>query len=83
MRMIVERRSAKVALACEMKRIIEERCCDAKFDLTAIAGEMFVDKCYLVRAFHEVTGTTPLAYHNSCRCQRAEALLRRPELSIA
>lgn len=72
---------AKQELAEEAKRLIEENYME-KFSLKGIAGELCVNENYLARVFKEVTGYTLLWYHNHVRCQEAERLLTRPELSI-
>ena len=54
-----------------------------KFSLDALAEELHVDKSYLLRTFKEVTGSTPLQYHNHVRCEAAKELLTRPELSVS
>lgn len=54
-----------------------------KFSLDALAGALHVDKSYLLRTFKDVTGTTPLVYHNRVRCEAARDMLTRPELSIS
>ena len=54
-----------------------------KFSLQAIAGALFVNASYLLRVFKAQTGTTPLAYHNAMRCERAKALLADASVSIS
>ena len=46
-----------------------------KFSLQAMAGELYVNGSYLLRAFKKYTGFTPLAYHNHIRCERAKEML--------
>ena len=54
-----------------------------KFSLDRLAGDFHMDKNYLLRVFHQVTGHTLLEYHNLCRVEQAKELLTHPEYSIA
>ena len=54
-----------------------------KFSLQKMAGALFVNGSYLLRAFRKNTGFTPLAYHNHVRCRRARELLADPEKSVS
>ena len=53
-----------------------------KFSLQKMAGALFVNGSYLLRAFRKYTGFTPLAYHNLVRCRRARELLADSTLRI-
>ena len=54
-----------------------------KFSLQKMAGALFVNGSYLLRAFRKNTGFTPLAYHNHVRCRQARELLADPEKSVS
>ena len=54
-----------------------------KFSLQKMAGELFVNGSYLLRAFKKHTGYTPLAYHNHVRCEEAKELLLHSHDSIS
>lgn len=54
-----------------------------KFSLKKMAGELFVNGCYLLRVFKQHTGTTPLAYHNHIRCERAGELLLHSDRRVS
>lgn len=54
-----------------------------KFSLQKMAGALYVNGSYLLRAFRKTTGFTPLAYHNHIRCRRAMELLADPGISIS
>lgn len=54
-----------------------------KFSLQKMAGALFVNGSYLLRAFRKYTGFTPLAYHNLVRCRRAGELLADPGKSVS
>ena len=54
-----------------------------KFSLQKMAGELFVNGSYLLRAFKKHTGYTPLAYHNHVRCEEAKELLLHSDDSIS
>ena len=54
-----------------------------KFSLKKMAGELFVNGCYLLRVFKKHTGYTPLAYHNHIRCERAGELLLHSDRRIS
>ncbi|MDE5885209.1 MAG: helix-turn-helix domain-containing protein [Oscillospiraceae bacterium] len=73
---------AKAELAGAAQKFIAENYKE-KFSLQTIAGTLYVNKCYLVRTFKEMTGITPLAYHHQIRCEQAKKLLIRQELSIS
>lgn len=53
-----------------------------KFSLDILADALYIDRIYLAKSFKEITGTTPLKYHNQLRCDKAVQLLTDPELSI-
>ncbi len=72
---------ARIELANAAERLVQERY-QQKFSLDALAGELFVDKSYLLRTFKEVKGATLLEYHNKVRCEKAKELLQRSELPI-
>ena len=48
-----------------------------------MAGALYVNGSYLLRAFRKSTGFTPLAYHNHIRCRRAMELLTDPGMSAS
>ena len=54
-----------------------------KFSLQKMAGALYVNGSYLLRAFRKSTGFTPLAYHNHIRCRRAMELLADPGMSVS
>ena len=54
-----------------------------KFSLKKMAGELYVNGCYLLRVFKNHTGYTPLAYHNHIRCERAGELLLHSDKKIS
>lgn len=54
-----------------------------KFSLQRLADALFVNKHYLARTFREITGTTPLHYHNQLRCECAEELLLHSDYPIS
>ncbi len=53
------------------------------FSLQKMAGELFVNGSYLLRAFKRGTGCTPLAYHHRVRCEKAKAMLEHSEQTIS
>lgn len=53
------------------------------FSLDELADRLHINKYYMLRTFKEMTGETPLQYHNRCRCEKAKELLHRPELSVS
>ena len=53
------------------------------FSLQKMAGELFVNGSYLLRAFKRGTGCTPLAYHHRVRCEKAKDMLEHSEKSIS
>lgn len=73
---------SKKELARSAERFIREHYTE-KFSLDALAGELHIDKSYLLRTFKESTGCTLLEYHNLVRCENARELLTRPELSVS
>ena len=72
----------KVDLAEAAKSWIDAHYAE-KFSLEVLARELFINKSYLLRVFKKKMGETPLYYHNHRRCETAQALLKRAELSIA
>ena len=72
----------KTELARAAQNLVQERYTE-KFSLPELADSLHVNKSYLLRTFKSVTGYTLLEYHNIVRCQQAQELLRRPELSIS
>lgn len=75
-------KGAKVKLAQDVSRIIEENYKE-KFSLDSIAEKVFHNKSYLDRTFREITGHTPLEYHNYVRCRKSRDLLECSSLSIS
>ena len=54
-----------------------------KFSLQKMADDLYVNGCYLLRAFKKHTGYTPLAYHNHVRCEGAKDLLAHTDKGIS
>ena len=54
-----------------------------KFSLQKMAGALYVNGSYLLRAFRKNTGYTPLAYHNHIRCRWAMQLLADPGITVS
>lgn len=54
-----------------------------KFSLEKMAGALYVNGSYLVRAFKRCTGRTPLEYHHLMRCEKAKDMLRGSDLTIS
>ncbi len=54
-----------------------------KFSLQTMAGALFVNGSYLLRAFKRCAGCTPLSYHHRVRCAKAKALLAGSDRSIS
>ena len=54
-----------------------------KFSLQQMADNLYVNGCYLLRAFKKHTGYTPLAYHNHVRCTEAKDLLVHTDKGIS
>lgn len=54
-----------------------------KFSLENMAKALYVNRCYLVRAFRRCTGMTPLYYHHRVRCAKAKELLADTELTVS
>ena len=79
---MAKRQSSGEALAQAARRYIEEHSGE-KFSLGEMAGELFVNKSYLLRAFRRSMGVTPLAYHHAVRCERAKELLLHTDRSIS
>ena len=77
-----EWKGAKRELADTARRLIEENYKNA-FSLDELAGQLHINKYYLLRTFKESTGDTPLSYHNGVRCRVAREMLKRPDLSIS
>ena len=70
------------ALVRAAKAYIEAHSAE-KFSLQAVSDALYVNGSHLLRLFKARTGQTLLGYHNAVRCDRAKALLRRPELSVS
>lgn len=77
-----EDKCTKTKLAQDVVRLIEESYKE-KFSLDYLAGKLYHNKSYLDRTFREVTGYTPLEYHNFVRCQKSRDLLEHSNLSIS
>lgn len=73
---------ARIELANAAERLVRENY-KQKFSLSALAGELYVDKSYLLRTFKEIKGYTLLEFHNLVRTEKAKEMLQRPELPIA
>ena len=70
------------AMVDAAKAYIEAHSAD-KFSLQAVADALYINASHLLRLFKAHTGETLLGYHNAVRCEKAKALLRHPELSVA
>lgn len=79
---MAEERGSKTKLAEDVVRIIEGNYKE-KFSLDDLAGKLYHNKSYLDRTFREVTGYTPLEYHNFVRCRESRDLLEHSSLSIS
>ena len=75
-------KGARIELANAAERLVRENY-RQKFSLPALAGELYVDKSYLLRTFKEIKGYTLLEFHNIVRTEKAKEMLQRPELPIA
>ncbi|MBQ9300837.1 MAG: methylphosphotriester-DNA--protein-cysteine methyltransferase family protein [Clostridia bacterium] len=75
-------KGAKEELVLAAKAYIDAHSAD-KFSLNAVSGALYVNGSYLLRTFRERTGMTLLSYHNAIRCEKAKALLCRPDISIS
>jgi AraC family transcriptional regulator of adaptative response / methylphosphotriester-DNA alkyltransferase methyltransferase len=73
---------AKNELVQSAKRRIEEQYL-VKFSLKKLADSLFVNESYLLRIFKQITGSTPLEYHNKIRCQKSIEYLRNPDHNLA
>ena len=73
---------ARIELANAAEKLVREHY-RKKFSLAALAGELYVDKSYLLRTFKEIKGYTLLEFHNIVRTEHAKEMLQRPELPIA
>ena len=72
----------KQELANSVKGIIDENY-EKDFSLQEIADKLHINKFYMLRAFEEVMGDTPLAYCNRVRCEKAGELMVQPELTMS
>ena len=77
-----EWKGAKKELADALKQLIDENY-TKDFSLEALADVLHVNKFYMLRIFKEVTGTTPLEYHNQVRCEAAKKMLLDPNMPVA
>ena len=77
-----EWKGAKGELADSAVKYIDENYLK-EFSLEEMARQLHVNKFYLLRTFKEITGTTPLEYHNKSRCNTAKEMLKQPEISVA
>jgi AraC-like DNA-binding protein len=64
------------------QKLIEEQYLE-KFSLKNIADTLYVNESYLLRTFKQITGNTPLEYHNKMRCQKSIEYLRNPDYNLA
>ena len=76
------RRGAGEKLTQAAKAYVEAHSAE-KFSLQAVAGALYVNGSYLLRTFKAHTGRTLLWYHNYVRCEKAKALLARPDKSVS
>ena len=72
---------AKPELVKRAKKYIDEHYAE-KFSLDKIADALFINKIYLSKTFKEVTGTTPLKYHNKVRVNHAAMLLKNSDDNV-
>ena len=72
----------KQELTNRAKELIKQQYTE-KFSLDKLAGQLYVNKSYLARVFREVTGYTPLWYHNFLRCEAAKDLLVSDDYCIS
>jgi len=75
-------KGARQELADAVAREIEQNYPEP-FSLEALADQLHINKFYMLRTFKEITGETPLQYHNRYRCGKAMELLQQPELTIS
>ena len=75
-------KGTKAALASAAQKYMEAHFHD-KFSLEQLSSALFVNGSYLLRTFKQITGQTPLWYHNHLRCEKAKELLTHNELSIS
>lgn len=75
-------KGAKAELAEQIRGFIEQEYKE-KFSLEHLAAELYQNKSYVLRTFKEVTGYTPLEYHNHVRCEKSRELLENLKLSIS
>jgi AraC family transcriptional regulator of adaptative response / methylphosphotriester-DNA alkyltransferase methyltransferase len=73
---------AKNEIVLSAKKIIEEQYLE-KFSLKKIADSLYVNESYLLRIFKQITGNTPLEYHNKMRCQKSIEYLLNPNYNLA
>jgi len=59
-----------------------DRCYAEPLDLTALAAVARMSKFHLVRTFRAVYGETPIRYLTRRRLERAQDLLRSPNLTV-
>lgn len=76
-----EWKGSKRELSDALMHLIDENYAK-DFSLAGLADMLHINKFYMLRAFKEITGTTPLEYHNNVRCEHAKEMLKQPELSI-
>ena len=73
---------SKVELADRAEKYLKKHYRE-KFSLSEMSEELFSNESYLLRVFKEVKGETLLACHNRIRCEAAQELLMRNELSVS
>lgn len=72
----------RIALVREACAYLDTHCME-KFSLKKLADALFVNECYLARAFKYITGQTLLQYHSAMRCKIACSLLAEDTLSVS
>ena len=77
-----ERQAGAEELTRAAQRYIEAHSAE-KYVLQEMAGALFVNGSYLIRAFKRCTGLTPLAYHHQVRCRKAQELLAQTDRSVS
>ncbi len=79
---VEEKLTGSRALSIAAQRYIETHSAE-RFSLQEMAGALFVNGSYLLRAFKQHTGLTPLSYHHQVRCAKAKELLIHTDKSIS
>ena len=78
----MKKKTSGETLAKAAQRYIEAHSKEG-FSLEQLAGALYINGNYLMRAFKKNTGMTPLNYHHAVRCNKAKELLLQTTLSIS